>query len=135
MDDKKMKYLEAWRTTKEMLGRPLTLLLEGEGCTDRKGILQQRHNGEWVNIALEDVMTGEPRVFACEHHALDAVREVMTINAMLAKAGKKEWGDLPSPDDFRYTFVDEAPEDVEVDVDNVDQASSVISSLMKGATK
>lgn len=113
----------------------------GGKCSNRPGLLQKLEDGVWETVVFHE--DGSPKVFQCEHEAMDVVRVVIDVlmekiksdalekDLTVAETVKRIKDALPKPDDFRYEFVDVDVEDVEVE-DTAD-AKDVLAKVMGGA--
>lgn len=108
-----------------------------EHCDDRPVIIERRVAGtinEWVSSSYTPTQThrSRPTVYACSHTAGEAFVNMYMLMLVSVLVGAIPISKLPRLEDFRFTYVDEEPNYLDQDVDNLDAAAEVI---MKAAHK
>lgn len=103
-------------------------------CTGRPCIVEFNHKGAWKPAQFKDKKLTQPYVNACNCRADGAIASLlMQILAQAFVNGELDKADLPAPDDFRITYVDEEALPPEVEVEGTEQASDIINSIRSKA--
>ena len=100
-------------------------------CSKRPGILEYRSpdGDDWTPAAYSDSKGTIPKVFDCEHDAIDCQIDIVIQLHYLVMAGEMELTGFPTPHDFRYVFVDKVPKVYDKPVGNTSAADFLINRI------
>ena len=114
-------------------------IIGGDGkqasCTGRSGYLKMKNkeSGEYEVACYNGSKEAGPRVFDCEHEALDSIVKLYRAIAhtLLEENRLDELEEImPSPSDFIYVHIEEEePEDEAIE--DVSQAAGFLSALLE----
>lgn len=102
-------------------------------CTGRACIVEYNHEGTWKPAQFKDRDRKHPAVHSCDCGANRSILELALTIAAAVLAGKMPVSDMPDPEGFRVTFVDEEALPPEVEVEGTEQASDIINSIRSKA--
>lgn len=71
--------------------------------------------------AILDGVTFKPTVFKCSHEAASELHRGVIASAMMIARGEMAQENRPTPDQFRFTYVDEVPKEHDVPEDIGDE--------------
>lgn len=83
----------------------------------------------WVCFMYLDAAKTQPVVFGCPHEAAEYLRHSLIRHAIHVLLSGAELDQLPEPEAFRITGVDEVPEEIEVT--SVDEACAVLNTIRR----
>ena len=102
--------------------------MKDDTCDKRKGILEALQEGVWKSIAFTDPQCKHPTVFGCKHEA-DSALTALVVGAM--QAGVLTAFEVQDDQQFRFTFTDALPDDLDDPVTDMSEACAHLGSIMR----
>jgi hypothetical protein len=105
--------------------------VHGKPCSDRIGYVYLTWDGIRSTVAFTDPVKKIPKLFGCEHEALDAAVEFLCKAAMILEVAHLTGATkrtLPPPEAFEYVYADAV---LEAEISDLSGAHTILAQVMK----
>lgn len=105
--------------------------MSNNDCDNRPVIVETKEDGAWKSLAYNG--DGSPHVFECIHVAQVALMRAFAGAYAAGSAGIAPFEKMPNLSDFRFTYVDKEPENLDAPVISTELADNVLNKFLGGS--